>query len=392
MRRSLFILFCIVVALVYGGIDAKIKSSKKRLYRTTKKVKGLNVKLTKIAKDIKRLQQELKTLDKKLVKLDTLLQKMNEEYKQKLQEYESIKKSIKTLTKKEITLREQLVLLISNAFSKSLLLTSINRPTQEDILKEEILKAVQRNANIKLRQVGKIYNATKRALQHKQKRLARLEKEMKELLSKQKQLKQLKSTKATKLAQLDTQQKRYKKELKKLLQQQASLRRTLHRLKILKQSQKRAAASSKMRVKKYGEKSYKGLRTVHYKGKKTIPPLEKFVIVKRYGVYKDPIYKIEIPNENIELKPLTPNAKVRNVLNGKVILAKWTPHLKNVVIIKHPNGLYTIYANLDKIAPFVKKGRRIKKGYTIGRVKSKLIFEVTKNNANINPLELIRVN
>ncbi len=392
MRRVLYILFCIVVLVVYGGVDAQIKSSQKRLQRTTKKVKGLNVKLAKLAKEIRKLQQSLKTIDEKLLQLDTILQKMSEEYKQKLQEYESVKKSIKELTQKEINLREHLVLLISNAFSKSLLLTSIQQPTQEDVLKEEILKAIQRRANRKLKLVGKIYNETKRALKREERRLAQLEKEMKNLLRKQEELKHLKSLKAAKIAQLDKEQERYKKELKKLLQQQASLRRTLHRLKILKQSQQRAAASSKMRVKKYGQKIYKGLHTVRYRGKKTIAPLEKFVIVKRYGVYKDPIYNIEIPNENIELKPLTPNAKVRNVLNGQVILAKWTPHLKNVVVIKHAHGLYTIYANLDQIAPFVKKGRRIKKGYTIGRVKSKLIFEVTKNDANVNPLDLIRVN
>ena len=171
------------------------------------------------------------------------------------------------------------------------------------------------------------------------------------------------------------------------MQQKIALQKTLERLNIIKEQQR--SKNANVKVKKYG--GYKKDRTVRYTGPKTIPPLKRFIIVKRFGVYKDPIYKIEIPNENIELKPLEPNAKVQNVLNGRIILAKWTPHLKNVVIVKHDGGLYTIYANMDRLAPYVKKGRRIKKGYILGRVNTKLIFEVTKNSAHINPLDLIRV-
>jgi len=82
---------------------------------------------------------------------------------------------------------------------------------------------------------------------------------------------------------------------------------------------------------------------------------------------------------------------VRNVLNGRVVLAKHTPHLKYVVIVKHDGGLHTIYANIDKLSPYVKKGKRMKKGYILGKVNNKLIFEVTKDQSHINPLDLIRV-
>ena len=62
-----------------------------------------------------------------------------------------------------------------------------------------------------------------------------------------------------------------------------------------------------------------------------------------------------------------------------------------MIIIKHKDGLYTIYAHIDKIAPSIKKGKKVKKGYIIGRVNSKLTFEVTKNSYHINPLDLIKV-
>ena len=90
------------------------------------------------------------------------------------------------------------------------------------------------------------------------------------------------------------------------------------------------------------------------------------------------------------MKPKYPNAKVKNVFNGKVIYADKTALLNNIVIVEHRNGLHTIYANLSKIAPNIKKGKRIKKGYTIGRVSDELIFEATQKSLHINPIRLFK--
>ncbi len=383
------LIFLIPLLLMASSIDQKIKHSKKQLQTTQRQIRGLNLKLSKIARNIEALQKSLVRIDKQLKSLDSDLANLNTLYKKKLERSEELKKRIEKLTKKEGDLKQDMVLLISRVFSKALLLSSMKNPTQEDIFQEEILKSIQATAQNRLQHVSKEYSRTKIALKTSRKELATLESQIQKLLQKRSELKRLKLVKAKKIKQLQKQKSAYDRELQALMEERKSLAKTLERLKIIKKE--KMAKSSKVRVKKYGEKSYKRLRTVHYRGPKTIAPLQNFVITKRYGVYKDPIYNIEIPNENIELKPLTPNAKVRNVLNGRIILAKWTPHLKNVVIVKHPGGLYTIYAYLDKLAPYIKKGRKIKKGYIIGRVSSKLIFEVTKNNAHINPLELIKV-
>ena len=81
--------------------------------------------------------------------------------------------------------------------------------------------------------------------------------------------------------------------------------------------------------------------------------------------------------------------KVKSVLDGKVVFAKDTPILKKVVIIEHKDNMHTIYAQLDKIAPTIKPGTTIKKGYTIGRIENTLKFEVTLKDKHIDPLELI---
>jgi len=389
MIRYLILIFPL---LLWGAnVESKIKTSKKKLEETTKEIKGVNLKLSKLAKEIKFLQTELKKIDQRLETLDKEIQKAHKEYKSKEEEYEKIQKQIEKLTKTESKLKRKLVVLISNRFSKAILMSSIKNPTLEDVLKEETLKAIQRQENERIKKMSKTYLAVKKKLKESKKRLSGIKKEIEDLLNKKSELRELKVTKSKKYEELVLAKKRYDETLEKLIKQQKSLLATLKKLKIIKQRRRSSKRLAKVKVKNYGQKSYKRIKTVRYKGKKTIPPLDKFVIVKKYGTYRDPIYNIKIPNENVELKPLQPNAKVKNVLNGRIVLAKWTPHLKNVVIVQHSGGLYTIYAYLDKLAPYVKKGRKIKKGYVLGRVNNKLIFEVTKNNAHINPLDLIRV-
>ncbi|DAB33119.1 MAG TPA: hypothetical protein CFH79_00210 [Sulfurospirillum sp. UBA11407] len=120
-------------------------------------------------------------------------------------------------------------------------------------------------------------------------------------------------------------------------------------------------------------------------------PLEDFVVKRKFGNYIDPIYKIKIFNESVILSSNVPNAKVQNVLDGKVIYAKDTAVLEKVVIVENSYGIHTIYAHLSKIAPTIKVGEKIRKGYVIGRVEQDLTFEVTQKNYHIDPLELITV-
>ena len=119
-------------------------------------------------------------------------------------------------------------------------------------------------------------------------------------------------------------------------------------------------------------------------------PLSSYTVVQRFGSTIDPIYKIKIFNDSVILRSRKKNAKVFNVLNGEVIYADHSPILGNVVIVKHANGLHTIYSHLSKIAPMIRKGKRLKKGYAIGRVERDLNFSVTKNERQINPMQLIR--
>ena len=120
-------------------------------------------------------------------------------------------------------------------------------------------------------------------------------------------------------------------------------------------------------------------------------PIPGARLIKKFGTYIDPVYKIKIFNESITLKAPSSNAKVQNILNGKVVFAGKSSMLGKVVVVAHSNKIHTVYAGLSKIAPNIKTGRKIKKGYVVGKVSSKLMFQATKNSKHINPLKLIRI-
>ncbi|WP_104741640.1 murein hydrolase activator EnvC family protein [Helicobacter ailurogastricus] len=135
--------------------------------------------------------------------------------------------------------------------------------------------------------------------------------------------------------------------------------------------------------------SYRDITTIAYNGPKTIAPLTSYKIVQKFGPYFDPVYKLKVFNESVTLASTKPNAVVRSIFDGRVVYAKEVPILKKVIIIEHKDGMHTIYSQLDKIAPTIRHGLRVQKGYVIGRIDQRLSFEVTLKDKHINPLEII---
>ncbi len=141
-------------------------------------------------------------------------------------------------------------------------------------------------------------------------------------------------------------------------------------------------------VKKVGS-STDGVKIVKYKGEKTIAPLKAFKVLKNFGTYYDPVYKIKLFNESIVLKSTEENAKVVSVLNGKVVYAKKNAGmLDNVVIIQHENGVHTVYSHLAEISPTLSVGKWVKKGYVVGRAGETLMFQATKDSSHIDPRDM----
>ena len=238
------------------------------------------------------------------------------------------------------------------------------------------------------------------------------------------------------IAKLNKQEERYQAELQSIARRQDSMRSTLVKLNILRSNEVaevrrmekiqqeaislEAARRKRLRVqqanakdfeRKTGKKvdmatleasrqsdrvrqinsSYQGLQTYNYQGSKTISPIEGSRVIKRFGTYEDPLYKIKIFNESITLQAPSADAKVVSVLDGKVVYAGDSSMLGKVVVVSHGGNLHTVYAGLSKIPPTISVGSTVSKGYTIGKVFKRLIFEATKNSKHIDPLKLIQI-
>jgi len=268
---------------------------------------------------------------------------------------------------------------------------------------EEVLKALSRQTQKEISTFNSSYTEVHAHISTLKKRTQSLRTAIAKIDSKHKAMQRDISAHKKALAKLNTDKKKYNRELQKVLKQKNALKRTLTQLNIIKEDAKQKAKAKKEaeyqrkvltsdnlpQIKSHGT-SYNKIKTKRYRGKKTIAPLDAYSVIKKFGTYVDPIYNIRIYNESVSLRPKHSNAKVKTVFNGKVIMAKHTPLLDNVVIVEHAGNMHTIYAHMDKIAPGIKKGKRIKKGAVIGRVSGELMFEVTQKNYHINPLQLIK--
>jgi septal ring factor EnvC (AmiA/AmiB activator) len=436
MKHFILIFYLFSIVLTASNTVTKIKSSKKNLNYTVAQQREMSQQIDKIAKDIEQAQNENFELNKKLMLL-------SEEYQKNEQSYQNSKK---TLKKFDDTLndigkdiehkKDRYINLLAQQFSVIHAMTQSHEANRESIIKQEMYKLykIQNAQELKyLREQIDKWKIQKRAIIKD--RLA-IKHKINKLTLQRDRYKKKRKDKRMIVKKLEANEDIYRDKLQQTLDRQNALRSTLADLNIIHKKEvaeeKRRVAKQKAemlaekkrkrearrkrklardkarkagkkvvyntkrkkkkRKKKYKKSSSYGRNKVYnYKGPKTISPLKNARVVKSFGSYVDPIYKIRIFNESITLQSSTPDAKVRNVLNGKVVFAGVSSMLGKVVVVAHGRRMHTVYAGLSKIAPNLKKGNRIQKGYVIGKVSRKLIFEATKNSKHINPTKLIRI-
>ncbi|MCW8954973.1 MAG: peptidoglycan DD-metalloendopeptidase family protein [Sulfurimonas sp.] len=389
-----------------SSVDTKIKKTSSKINTYKKDYNNLNKKMDQNAKAILKQKKEIEIQQKYLKELKEELESKANSYKENITQLKVLVELQNSLKQDGNKLEEELAFTIAQSVSLSIILEEEYTANEESLIEFEVLSLMLKNAKAKIEDLNsKFYNNSKN-IDIIVSQSVYLEKEIANIDAKRKDLiaTQAKNKKA--LQKLKTAKASYKKELKKVLKKQDTLKNTLAKLNIIKideiKKAKEEAARAKAfdaksiisdkdlpTVKKHGS-SYKAAKTKKYKGAKTIAPFEPYTITKKYGTYTDPIYGIKVFNESISLKPSQKNTKVKTVFNGKVIYADKTAVLDNIVIVEHNNGLHTIYANLSQISPNIKKGKKIKKGYTIGRVNDELVFEVTQKSFHINPIRLFQ--
>jgi len=406
MKLLFLSLFFAFVTVFGASVDKKISTANSKLNKYSKNYSNINKKMSNNAKAILKQKKELEQQNEFLLKLKADLAIKDLSYKDNIAQLKQLKESQKELKSKQEKIEEDLVFVIAQSVSLSLILNEDYSQNEESIIEFEVLKKMLASSKEEADRLSKKFFANANDIDTLNNLANNLEVAIENIESKRRDVIKTQSANKKALVKLEKAKESYKKELKFLLQKQDALKQTLAQLNIIKIDEIRKAKEDKSRkeafekqqlvsdeklpkVKKVGS-SYQAVKTLKYKGSKTIAPLDNYTITKKYGTYTDPIYKIKIFNESISLKPKMKNAKVKTVFNGKVIYADKTAVLDNIVIVEHENKLHTIYANLSQISPNIKKGKKIKKGYTIGRVEDELIFEVTQKSFHINPIRLFQ--
>ncbi len=401
-----FLLLLLSLSLLYASsVDKKIQKTSKQLSHFSKNYKRLNRKMAQTAEAILRQKREIQKQEKIIAELEKELKEKSSSYDANKQQLQALQQLSRKLAKSADELQQELAFAIAKSVSLSVLLDAKYSRDIDSIIELEVLKAKLKAYKEKIKKLNERYTKIVANISMLSSQAKSLKNSIDEIDKKRKRLLAIQKKNKADLKKLKLAKASYKRSLKRLLKKQDELKRVLSRLNIIKideakrkreeEARKRAFASTNVKttnlpkVKRYG-KSYQNVQTKRYTGPKTIAPLDAYVITKKYGTYKDPIYGIKVFNESISMKPKQKNAKVKNIFNGKVIYADKTAMLDNVVIVEHRNGLHTIYANLSRIAPYIKKGKRIKKGYVLGRVNDELIFEATQKSLHINPVRLFK--
>ncbi|ENQ1162639.1 peptidoglycan DD-metalloendopeptidase family protein [Campylobacter upsaliensis] len=393
--RKLFLFSLFSLLLFANGIAEKTKDLKEN----ERIQQQLSKKLEDLAQDILSGEKNLKNLSEQIDTLSSQTSKLEANIKVQNKELSTLNNQNKELLRIKSLMESKLISLMAKDFAYDLPIPEGYIEGEESFMAFELLGSLDKVLSEEISKLSKDYEGVNLLIENKQKQIEQIRLNLKNYNEQLKELQSLKNRQIKEINQQKTDRQIYAKKLDNLKAQQEELRATLDELKIIdkkEQVKKQKEETSKFannnqKIRQIGS-SYQGSSVKRYTGKKTIAPLDSFTIKQKFGNYVDPIYNIKIFNENVVLRSKKADATVKSVLDGRVVFAKNTTMLQRVVIIEHNDGIHTIYAHLDKIAPNIKVGKRVKKGAVVGRIKDDLTFEVTQKNFHINPLELISLN
>ena len=437
MRRLWWLLLVGVMGLHASKIVEKIQHSQQNLRSTEAQKQAASRQLSKLAASIKSTEKELAIVQKKLDRLAQQKKEGEAQYADALKRIQGLDNQIAQLDRDIKKRHDRFLRLLSDQFATIVAMRQMNRRSERGVILDEYFQRYKAATDRELKRLKESIDRSRKSKQVLMLSRAKLKRSIAKLDA-LRNLYKIKKEKSQKLLKkLAAEEKLYRQKLRTTISRQNALRQTLAKLNILRkekieeakrreaerkaQLERRAKELEAMRarkklereqaraegrevdystvslpeeenvkVKQYGS-SYQRERVTRYRGPRTISPIRGARLVKRFGNYVDPIYKIKIFNDSITLKAPQSDAPVRNVLNGKVVYVGENSMLGKVVIVQHGSGLHTVYAGLSKISPIIRTGTRIRRGTAVGKVRRKLIFQATQNSKLINPVQLIRL-
>jgi len=392
--RKIFLFVVLSLSLLFStSIDKKIKLKKRQLHAKEIEYNKMDKKLSTLAKKIIDAKAQSAKLDKMLSQSKKNIRENQEKFNELSAKKKVLDKAINKLNKKIEAKSEKFIELVADKFSMALVLDEIKKPTPQSVMIQETYKVYAKENEKKIENLKNDIEKLNEKESYLITKQQNLQIEIRDYKAKIEEYQAQKDKKTELIKELARDKAIYKKRFDKIRASRRALQRKLAKLKIIKQDreyERRRARNISKKNKKHNKKER--IRVASYHGGKTISPLSGSKLIKRFGTYIDPIYKFKIFNKSITLKAPYQGARVKSVLNGKIVFAENSGGmLGKVVIIAHPNNLHTIYAKLSRLAPGIHVGKRVSKGSTIGKVNSLLMFEVTKNNKHMNPLKLIKL-
>ncbi|EPZ69597.1 peptidase M23 [Helicobacter pylori UM023] len=398
-KLGIFLLATLLFANTQKVSDiAKDIQHKETLLRKTHEEKNqLNSRLSSLGEAIRSKELQKAEIERQMVALKKSLEKNRNESLAQEKVLTNYRKSLDHLQKQRSFLQKRVFDTLLEDFLFSQALKRQNLASSNDVILQVAFENLHQSTLSKMSQLSQEEKDLNTQALKVKSSIQKISSVIDEQKTREVTLKSLQTEQNKLILSMQKDYAIYNQRLTLLEKERQNLNALLKRLNIIKQNRENEErvslkkSSQALEVKQVAS-SYQNINTTSYNGPKTIAPLNDYEVVQKFGPYIDPVYNLKIFSESITLVSKTPNALVRNVLDGKIVFAKEINMLKKVVIIEHKNGIRTIYSQLDKIAPTIKSGMRIQKGYVLGRIEQRLGFEVTMREKHINPLELIARN
>lgn len=425
--KTIFLSIVLISTLAFSSSKdtiEKINKNKRILQEKEKISKKTNLKIKILARQIDNESKELDNIERDIDKVDKELKSKSSTLNRYRNNLSGLTRTQEDILDEKKDVENIIIKTLIDDFSSALAIKLASKSSFEELTEHEIYNVLAVDSKEKVINLDTQYLKVSQTKNKNEREIKTLKRYINDARKKKEHLLSLKKKQSRAIKSLEKKHKVYQSQLKETIQKQNALSSLLGDLNILKKKQikneaayrakQRKIALARQKAKQKAKKrashknktsqrmidevdidvrqlgsSTKGVKITRYRGKKTIAPLKSYRVEKKFGKYYDPVYKIKLFNESVVLKTKRKNAKVYNILKGKIAYAKANSGmLENVVIVKHSNGIHTVFSHLDKISPTLRVGKWIPKGYVVGRINDELTFQVTKNSQHINPLEL----
>ncbi|MRJ06709.1 MAG: hypothetical protein C6I01_04235 [Epsilonproteobacteria bacterium] len=346
---------------------ASLKKTKQKLAQTQRKLSYYNRQLGGLKHLIEVKRKDLIWLTNRLNYTQKQIAKLSQELKDSSQVISKLERKRGNLQKQIKEIEDQIAIFLSqNYYLDNQQVESIS-----DLINSAIYKQISQQYAQKIAQLLKEKKILEQDIRKINRQINSIKSKKEKLEKQKKYYLSLQKKRDKELSELKQKLKLYWQKIQQLKQRQASLQAFLEKMKIVKKD----AVQMKESPKKF------------YRLRFVAPVAGQ--IIQRFGSYVDPLYHIRIYNNSIVIKT-QPNAKIHAVERGEVVYIGDYGG-KKIIFIKHPNGVFSIYSNLTKVSPFLKKGYKVRRGEIIARVKNSLEFAMSYKENYVNPLRYLSI-